>query len=144
MSNTIDSKEIKLDNTMFNYVFLWKAKLYDNTCFYQEDGADYNKQVKNNINLKEFSLYSKDLQKIFIVNLEHGYISSSKLNIQSDDKKLNIRLIYFRKGTLITDFKTQNLSYVQNLGLQWNDIKGNNHKIIMQILENGDFLIEGE
>jgi hypothetical protein len=144
MSNPIDNKEIKIDNSISNLVFLWKAKFIDNTVLYQEDGIPF-KEVQNRFKeLKEFSIHSKELQKCFVVNLEKGYISDCKLDYNDKEIKNNIRLIYFRRHNIelgMSDLKEHNHIIRYFLGFQYLDKNNHNHQIIFEINSDGSFIV---
>jgi len=143
MLNPIN-KEIKITNSIDNLVFLFKAKFNNGEILYQEDGVSFNNDIKPKFNeLKEFSLHSKELQKSFFVDLENGIISSDNLKHKSEDVKNNIRLIYFRRNLVeyCGNLQIKSKQIIYFLGLQYNDLQGNNRKIVLQIYENGEFEI---
>jgi hypothetical protein len=143
MLNPIN-KEIKVANAIDDLVFLFKAKFNNGDILYQEDGCSFNNDVKPRFNeLKEFSLHSKELQKSFFVDLENGIISSDNLKHKSEDVKNNIRLIYFRRNLVeyCGNLQIKSKQIIYFLGLQYNDLQGNNRKIVLQIYENGEFEI---
>ena len=143
MLNPIN-KEIKVANAIDDLVFLFKAKFNNGDILYQEDGASFNNDIKPRFKeLKEFSLHSKELQKSFFVDLENGVISSDNLKHKSENVKNNIRLIYFRRNIIkyYGNLKIKSKQIIYFLGLQYNDLQGNNCKVILKIFENGEFII---
>jgi hypothetical protein len=151
MSNDIDKKNIEVNNSISNLIYYWKAYFKDGSSISQFENELENrfKLVKEQFNdLIFFELYNKNNQEDrFIVDLERGFIFKNKITNypESKETKNNIRLIFFRRhtvniGTVDLQEKSHNIIYF--LGLQYNTEEGNNRKIILQINEDGSFVIE--
>lgn len=151
MFNSINMNLSNENNAMNSLHFFWKAELKDGTIIHQfdKDGIEHRYQeVKDKfINLKYFYLYNKnDSNNVFIVDLINGFIYKNKIikNFKEENKKYNIRLIYFRthrKKINLNNLKKLEEEIHYNLGFQYLDSNNINHKIILQIDKNGDFLI---
>ena len=150
MSNTIDINLGGENNSMNSLSFHWFVILKDGTKINQfdEDGKEHRfKEVKDKFDeLVYFNLTNK-CGKMFTVNLEQGIIGYNYLvlpYIKSKETKTNIRLIFFRRHTVsltLNDLKEKQHDIIYFLGLQYNNKLGNNQKIILQIDEQGNFII---
>jgi len=154
MSNSIDINLSNENNAMNSLQFYWKAFFSSGKVIEQfENGIEHRfQEVKDDFeNLIKFSLVNKDYSKYFVVDLEYGFIlhnnyNLNNINFEQLEQKNNIRLIHFRRhfveiGT--KDLKEKSHQIIYFLGLQWQDSEEKNHKIILQIDENGDFIING-
>jgi hypothetical protein len=151
MSNTID---INLEGThpRESLLFLWNAIFKDGTHIFQIDkeGIEHKfKEVQDKFNdLVYFNLRNNN-GKMFSINLMNGLIGYNTLEfpyIKLEKHKQNIRLIFFRRHTIeLTDsFKEINHNIKYHMGIQYNDDKNNNHKIILIIDQEGNFIVTGE
>ena len=134
------------DNTMSNLSFYWIAE-FENDCIFQfENGIEHRfQEVKDQINnLKYFTLQHKEKDLSFTVDLTLGIITCNK-NYQCEEvkEKKNIRLIFFRRHKVeMTEKMLEKLHIiVYHLGFQYNDKLGNNRQIVLQIDEQGNFII---
>jgi hypothetical protein len=151
MDNSISINLNNGNNSMDSLSFHWTAGFKDGSDLMQfnEDGTENRfKLVKDRIEeLKDFYIYNKDLSKIFIVNLDKGYISFGKTQtIQPDllkEEKKNIRLIFFRRHTVELTISNIEKSHViiYFLGFQYNDKNGYNRKIILIIDNQGNWYL---
>jgi len=148
MSNSIDLNLGKEDNSMLS--FHWFAIFKDGTQIFQfdKDSKEHRfKEVKDRFDdLMYFSL-SNHKGKLFTVDLKQGIIGYNDLVFpyrESKEIKKNIRLIFFRRHKVqIGDNGKEQSHYITyHLGFQYNDEKDNNRKIILQIDEEGNFIIE--
>lgn len=146
MPNTIDIN-LGGDNSISNLSFYWIAEFEDD-CIYQfENGIEHRfQEVKNKINnLKYFTLQHKEKNLNFTVDLTLGIITFNKnyQAVELKEEKQNIRLIFFRRHRIeMTENlikKSHTIEY--HLGLQYNDKNGNNQKIILQIDEQGNWIL---
>jgi len=132
--------------------FHWSAFFKNNTIFpiNQFDGAKENRFQEVIDNFKElefFVLKHKDGKIQYSVDLKKGLITVG--NIQSiaeeflKEEKKNIRLIYFRRNIITLGLNLEQKSHIviYFLGLQWNDLQGNNRKILLQIDQEGNFIL---
>jgi hypothetical protein len=146
MSNTIDIN-LGDNNSMKSLSFYWIAEFEDN-CIYQfENGIEHRfQEVKNKINkLKYFTLQHKEKTINFTVDLTLGIITFNK-NYQAGElkeEKQNIRLIFFRRHRITMTENLIKKSHIieYHLGFQYNDKNGNNQKIILQIDEQGNWIL---
>ena len=153
MSNSID-QNLGDNNSMESLYFHWTAGFKDGTDLMQfnEDGTENKfKLVQEKINdLTIFYLYNKELSKIFIVDLQNGFISYGLMSLNKNkqielikEEKQNIRLIFFRRHKVeITENnieKSHTIDY--HIGFQYNDKLGNNRQIVLQIDEAGNWVL---
>jgi hypothetical protein len=127
------------------------AEFNNGVLFQFENGIEHKfKEVQDRINdLEFFHLYHKDgMTNInFIVDLKKGLIKTLDAEEPKEiEKKENIRLIFFRrhKVTLTESGKEVEHIITYHLGFQWLDLNNQNRNIILQINENGDFIIDGK
>ena len=147
MSNTIDLN-LSGDNTMKPLAFSWKAFFVDGSIIEQYENGIENKfqLVKDKFDqLVRFSLVNKDYSKCFTVDLKNGFILYNNyrdIKLTKVEYKENIRLIFFRRHTVEMTEQMIEKSHkiIYFLGLQWT-VNNQNHSIILQIDENGDFII---
>jgi len=127
---------------------VWKSVFKDNTEINQinMDGTENKFELVQNRFpvLKEFWLMG--IAECFIVDLEKGTINRGRgESFYKESKKENIRLIYFlRKREYFSqdgDFIKLETHYF--LGFQYNE-NNLNRKIILEIDEDGNFIIIGE
>jgi hypothetical protein len=136
-----------MSNSISSLSFSWIA-FFDNgetINQFDETGEHKFKEVQEKItNLAYFNL-TNHKGKFFTVDLINGRIgyNYSPLPYLEKIEKENIRLVFFRRHKVEISGKGKELSHniEYHLGLQWNDKKGNNHKIILQIDEQGNWLI---
>jgi hypothetical protein len=147
MSNSIDLN-VRGDNSMSNLDFYWIAEFEDDCIFqFEVNGTETKfKEVQNRFDsLKYFTLQHKEKELSFTVDLTLGIITSNKKAqiIEENKIKKNIRLIYFRRNRveLTSAMKeiVRNITY--HLGFQYQDENNNNHKIILQIDNNGGWIL---
>jgi len=147
MSNTID-QNIGGDNPISNLVFHWIAIFNDGKIEQFENGKEHLfKEVRDRMNdLVYFNLTDRK-GHLFTVNLQNGLIGYNRLEfpyIETDEKKENIRLIFFRRhrielGTNNLEEKSHTIAY--HLGCQYNDEYNHNHKIILEIDSEGNWIL---
>jgi hypothetical protein len=149
MDNTMDIN-LGDNNSMKSLSFFWKARFKDNSELnqFENNGIENRFQlVKDKFTeLSYFYLISKDLSQCFTVDLLHGlifYNNHQKIDYNPLEKKENIRLIYFRRNkvTLTESGKKIEHTITYFLGLQYNLENNENRKILLQIDEQGNFLI---
>lgn len=136
------------DNSMLKSNFVWEAQLSTGEIIRQYDGGqNINfKRVKENFDkVVFFCLIGKE--KTFIVDLIDGiiFINHRQENLLEESKKekYNIRLIYtgrVTKDTYIAEKKVV-INFYHILGFQYNDNEGKNHKILLQIDNQGNVII---
>lgn len=147
MSNTIDININSGTNSMDSLSFHWTAEFNNGILFQFENGMEHRfQEVIDRINeLEFFHLYHKKLNIRFIVDLKKGIIKYNNIlePINIEEKK-NIRLIYFRRITKeigCIDLKEKSNKIMYHLGFQYIDKNGYNQKIILEIDEEGNFII---
>jgi len=149
MDNPISSNNIEVNNSISNLSFLWIAE-FENDCIFQiENGIEHRfAEVKDRFNeLKYFTLQHKEKEISFTVDLINGLIIYNNYkNTEIVEKKENIRLIYFRRNRItMTESGVETKHDITFfLGLQWTTIDNENRNIILQINQNGDFIINGK
>ena len=147
MSNSIDKFNNEV-NPINSLSFLWQAEFIDGTIInqYDEDGTEHRfVEVMNKFN--DLVLFSITNYKghLFTINLKEGYISfNNTVSLGLIEPKNNIRLIYFRRvrGAL-TQYETQINTITHHIGMQWLDNENKNRKIVLQINQTGEFIIDG-
>jgi len=151
MDNSISINLGNKNNDMNLFQFYWMALLKNGDYIkqYEDDVEHRFQEVIDKFNeLQFFYLYNKDnFKEKFIVDLENGFVYKNII-IQdfkeTDNKKNNIRLIYKRvRRNKIT---TGNVKSIKEeihylLGLQYSDKLGNNKKIILQIDNEGNWIL---
>ena len=150
MSNSIDKNLGRENNSMNSLTFHWVAIFKDGIKISQfdKDGKEHRfQEVKDNFYKLAFFHITNNKGKMFCVNLEQGILGFNDLVLpyrNSKEIKKNIRLIFFRRHqvTMGDNGKEQNHTITYHLGFQHNDEKGNNKQIILQIDEEGNFIIE--
>lgn len=135
---------------MLELSFHWNAIFKDGSMIRQFDeyGIEYRFQkVKDRFDDLAFFNLTNNKGIMFTVNLLEGIVGCGDLAIpyrETKNIKRNIRLIFFRrhKIEIIENNleKSHNITY--HLGFQYNDEKDNNHKIILIIDSEGNFIIE--
>ena len=130
--------------------FVWQGLFSDGTKIEQfdKDGTEHKfKEIQDNFNkLIRFSLVNKDYSQCFTIDLQNGFIIYNNYrNIQTKEEKQNIRLIYFRRHrvTLTEAGKEVSHTITYHLGYQYLDKLGNNRQIVLQIDEQGNWILEG-
>lgn len=138
------------DNSISNLSFIWTAKFKDSEDICQfdfETGKENRfKLVQDKFDkLEYFLLWNKD--KVFTVDLINGliYFNTELKDKQNSTEKKNIRLIFFRRHKVeigTEDLIAKNHEILYFLGFQYQDEKNNNHKIILEIDKQGNFIIK--
>lgn len=128
---------------------VWKAKFADNSELNQFDGTNENKFKKvqdrfNDLTSFELSHISKPLR--IAVDLRRGLIFINNMDFVAPEiisDKENIRLIYLRRNRVETDIKGEIISHkvYYFIGFQYNDKLGKNHKILLNIDQEGNIVI---
>ena len=137
--NTIKPNN-NVDNAISNLVFLWIAVFKNGDTWHQKNHSF--KEIKQRMNeLSKFTLYSYKLNKYFIANLLNASISDSNNNKIININNTNVRLIYFRRINGITNFNKTISEVSYFIGYQYKDIEQKNTKILIQIFNNGKFII---
>ena len=133
--------------------FTWNAILKDGSQINQfnKDGIETRfKSVKDNFdNLAFFNLTNNKgiLFTVDLINGSIGYNSSVLPHVESKENKKNIRLIFFSRHTVkigMNDLKTKSHIVTYYLGIQWTKKNDINRNIILQINQNGDFIINAK
>ena len=148
MDNTMDIN-LGGNNSMKPLSFFWIALFKDNTKIEQfnEDGTEHKfKEVQDKLNDLIYFNLTNNNGKMFSVNLANGLIGYNRLEfpyIESEEKKENCRLIFFRrhKVTLTESGKEVEHTITYHLGLQWQDSEKRNQKIILQIDSEGNWIL---
>jgi hypothetical protein len=152
MSNSMDKKNIEVNNSISDLSFHWKSFFSDGSIIEQfENGIEHKfKEVLEKFNkLIRFSLVNKKYSQCFTVDLQNGFIIYNNYNIKYTEveKKENIRLIFFRRHRVeigTQDLKEKKHTIEYHLGYQWTSINNENRNIILEIDQNGDFIINGK
>jgi len=137
------------NNSMESLTFSWIAFFNDGKIIKQyEEGIEHRfQEVKDNlINLIRFSLVNKNFSICFTVELKNGFILYNNyrgINLEEIEYKENIRLIFFRRHQIEIgeNLKQKNHTITYHLGFQYLDKLGNNKKIILQIDEEGNWIL---
>ena len=136
---------------MSKLIFLWQAELVSGEAISQidEEGKEHLfKEVKDNFDKLSYFYLSNNKGKLFTVDLIKGLIyfnNYQEPQLELIKEKKNIRLIYFRRNFI--DLKENEVIHhnvIYFLGIQWQDLENKNHKLILQIDSEGDFIISGE
>jgi len=149
MPNPIDININSGNNSMDSLSFHWNAIFKDGTHIFQfdKDGIEHKfKEIQEKFNDLVYFNLTNNNGKMFSINLTNGLIGYNRLEfpyIETEQKKENIRLIYFRRHrvTLTEAGKEVSHTITYHLGLQWNDNLGSNQKTILKIDEQGNFII---
>jgi hypothetical protein len=157
--DTTTNQNLGDSNSIPSLSFIWKVQFSDGTILNQFDelGEHRFQEVKDRFNeLSYFYLIHKNLPIGFIIDFKNGLIffNNQKIEPKLITKKVNIRPIFFNETSPLMrrhfvkigmkDLKEKQHEIFYFLGIQWNDEKNNNHKIILQIDENGNFIVTGE
>ena len=146
MSNTIDI-QIGGNNTMETLTYYWVAKFTDGTLWQFKDGKEHKFQevLDRSDKLLAFYLVDKTGVAKFTVDLIDGYVScgNSPVTVATS---CAVRLIYFRRNRveLGEDLIEKSRNIIYCLGYQYNDNSGANHKVILYIDSNGNWVVKGE
>ena len=140
---------LEVQNSIHDLSFLWTAIFKDDSYISQlENGIEHKfQEVKDKFNeLKYFSIINKYTNQYFTVDLEKGLIYNNGISYSEEDlkeEKKNIRLIHFRRHRkeIGENLKEQSHRIWYFLGFQYNDNLGNNRQIVLQIDENGNWVI---
>jgi len=145
MKDNSISKQIEIKNSIDNLSFLWLACFKNEDLIFQyQDGKENRFQLVKDCfeELKYFILYHKENSLYFLVDLQKGNISFMNYEDKdSEEKKNNIRLIYFRRNRIEISGDKQNHTVTYHLGYQYSDLQGNNRKVILEIYQNGSWII---
>ena len=146
MSNTID-QNLGGNNSMKPLSFLWIALFKDNSKIEQFENKIEHKfqEVKDKFdNLAYFNLTDRK-GHMFTVDLINGRIGYNYLPLPYLEKseKENCRLIFFRRHKVEITEKMMEKSHTieYHLGLQWQDSEKRNHKIILIIDKEGNWIL---
>ena len=137
------------NNSMESLTFSWIAFFNDDKIIKQyEEGIEHRfQEIKDNLtNLIRFSLVNKNFSICFTVELKNGFILYNNyrgINLEEIEYKENIRLIFFRRHQIEIgeNLKQKNHTITYHLGFQYLDKLGNNKKIILQIDEEGNWIL---
>jgi len=138
------------DNAISNLSFIWSAILKDGSKIdqFNEDGSENKFQlVKDKFNELVYFNLKNNAGKMFSINLINGLIGYNRLEfpyIEAKEKKNNIRLIFFRRHRIeigTQDLKEKKHTIEYHLGFQYLDNLGNNQKIILQIDNEGNWVL---
>jgi len=132
----------------FNWIVIFK----DNSTIEQHgaDGLDIHwTEVRERFSdISYFLLLNKDKSKVFMVDVLLGIIGFGERQeevFEFNKGKHNIRLIYYRKRDTLLAVGQQIEDIINTkhiLGLQYNSITNENHKIIFQIDDlTGNFMV---
>lgn len=132
--------------------FYWTSFFKNNTlspiCQFDGDKEHRFQEVMDNFDkLEHFVLKHKDGKIQYSVNLVKGLIYIGAVQPIAEEflkeEKLNIRLIYFRRNTIIfsLNLEQQELKITYFIGFQYNDLQGNNKKILLQIDSLGNVIL---
>jgi len=150
MNNSIFNQSLGGNNSIEPLDFSWKAIFNDETIIeqYDKNGTEHRfQEVKDRFSdLIIFQLINYKKEIIFTVDLINGNISKGiREEIPPDliTVKNNIRLIFFRRHKINFDMNiTNKTELITNfIGYQYNDANNINHKVIMCIDKNGNFVI---
>lgn len=147
MSNTIDL-DLESTNSIDALSFHWIA-IFDDGCIFQfEDGKEnkFQKVLDRAKALKWFILKHKDTDLTFTVDLDKCIILLGKcksIAAEFTKPKDNGRLIYFRRNKVELGEKGNKISHtvLYFLGYQYTDNAGHNHKAVLQIDDNGNWVL---
>jgi hypothetical protein len=152
MDTTIKNNE-QGNNSIIPCSFTWSAIFRNGskTEQFNQDGTEnLFRLVKDRFNELAYFNLKNNTGKMFTVNLIEGIIGYNRLEfpyIEAKEKKNNIRLIFFRRHfvTIGTgDLKEKKHTIEYHLGIQWTTLNNENRNIILQISENGEFIINGK
>jgi hypothetical protein len=138
---------------MSNLNLIWTANFKDGSSIKQYDEAQNEhlfKEVQNRFSeLTSFSLSHINNPFIVTVDLKSGTIQINK-NQKMEPELINtgdnIRLIFFRRHKHVMNGNlNKELSHIilYFIGYQYNDIDGNNRKILLQIDQEGNIILGG-
>jgi hypothetical protein len=147
MSNSIDQNYKERNNSISSLSFHWLAIFKDGTYINQFQGEEEHKfqeVIDKFKDLQVFILHHSKTHDKFIVDLEKGFICKDKpIKLNIEEKKKNIRLIFFRrhKVELTESLKEQSHIIEYHLGFQYNDKDDHNRQIVLQIDDEGNWII---
>ena len=130
----------------------WIAVFKDKSEISQIDEAGKEhlfKEVQEKMSdLSFFILKHNEKDNYYVVDINKGLIYINKIQDPEEEfiaNKTNIRLIYFRRNRVHMDnnFKELDRDIIHFLGYQYLDKEGKNHKVIIQISNEGNILIGG-
>jgi len=149
MDNSISINSDNGNNTMNSLSFHWTAIFSDGTHIFQfnEDGTENKFQlVKDKFDKLTYFNLTNNKGKMFSLNLINGLIGYNRLEfpyIEVEEKKENIRLIFFRRHKIEMNEscieKSHTITY--HLGFQYNDKLGNNRQIVLIIDSEGNWVL---
>jgi hypothetical protein len=152
MDNPMDINLNRDNNPMKSLTFIWIAIFKDGTKIeqYNEDKSENKFQlIKDKFtDLGYFNLTDRK-GHFFTVDLINGligfnYATLPYVEVEVQEKKENIRLIYFRTHRIEIgeqDLKEKIHTIEYYLGFQYNDKNGNNRQLVLKIDEQGNFIL---
>jgi len=130
---------------------LWKATLDNGVVLSQfnSNGTETKFQdvIDNFDNLDTFELKHVSIDLLIKVDLINGLITLNDYKSATPDnlkkQKHNIRLIYFRRNNVDINIKGEILRKTTTyfIGYQYNDINGQNRKVLLNIDELGNIIL---
>jgi hypothetical protein len=153
MDNTMNIKLGSENNHMDSLSFHWNAIFKDSIHIFQfdKDGTEHKfKEVQDKFNDLVYFNLTNNNGKMFSINLTNGLIGYNRLEfpyIETEAKKENIRLIFFRRHRVeigTEDLKENKHEIIYFLGFQYNTEDNKNHKILLQIDSEGNFIVTGD
>jgi hypothetical protein len=151
MTNPMDTNLNSENNSMNSLSFYWTAffKNDNPSPICQFDGKiehKYKEVIDNFDNLSYLTLHHKEQNIQFTIDLIKGTVSYGNTFFsfsEESTQKFNIRPIYFRRVRKYLDehLKEIDTDIHYYFGLQYNDEKNNNHKIILEIDKLGRFIL---
>lgn len=135
---------------------IWIAKFNDGSelCQYEKDGTEnlFQKVLDSQDDLAAFALVRRRDNLAYIVDLQEGCVSSIQLGQQILEpradmlrkRKYRYRLIYFREiersfNSTLQEVGETKVNYF--LGFQYVDIDNKNHKRIIKINKEGNWVV---
>lgn len=150
MDNSI-SINLEGNNSMDSLKFHWLARFADESLIpqFNSDNTENKFQlIKDKFEDLRYFYLTNNIDKTFCVDLVNGLIffnNHQKIDLDSLEKKYNIRLIFFRRHKIeINESNTENSHTVKyHLGFQYNR-QGINRQITLQIDEEGNFIVDNQ
>jgi hypothetical protein len=149
MDNTMDINLGSENNSMNSLSFIWTAIFQNGNKIEQfdKDGTEHKfKEVQDKLSDLVYFNLKNNSGKMFSINLINGLIGYNRLEfpyIEIEEKKNNIRLIFFRRHTIHMTEAGHPIDHIiiYHLGCQWNDESGQNRQIILKIDEQGNWIL---
>jgi len=148
--NSIIENNLGDSNSIPSLSFVWSAIFQDGSKIEQfnEDGSENKFQlIKDRFNELGYFNLKNNSGKMFSVNLIEGLIGYNKLEfpyIEAKEKKNNVRLIFFRRHKVeigTQDLKEKKHEIIYFLGFQYNSEDNKNHKILLEIDNEGNWML---